>query len=175
MRYFLTVFLITGFLTVSAQAQKPTIGIKNFRQYLASLEVVTGIKAAKVSSIAKFYTENVTRLPKNGIVTEINGPTLMTYTALAGLFCKEHVRLMQTSNSSPIDLSDASHVNEVSEPKKIQVINGYSQLFLDRDANPNEIKNSLIFSQSLGSSPNTKMAIGFCTDFGASIEFISGE
>jgi hypothetical protein len=85
-------------------AQQPTIGIKNFRSYLASLEAVTGVKASKTPAIIKFYSDNVTRLPKNGVATELNGPTLITYAGLAGLFCQEYAKQLMISNTSPVEL-----------------------------------------------------------------------
>ncbi len=161
-----------------------TVGIKNFVQYLKSLERATLIRANKRSEIMKFYTANVTRFPKLGRVEELNGPTLMTYTALAGLFCKVHAdSALRSARLFEGTLKDSDLED---------YIRHYAHLFLDRDPTAQE-KSSLMalgaqfgesstrswFSKMFTSEPqqetsvNLKIVLSICTAYAATMEFIS--
>ncbi len=139
-----------------------TVGIKNFSQYFKSMERITSVQTNKHPEIISYYLANVTRLPKLGRVEEINGPTLMTYVALAGLFCRAEVGQRKGLNETK------------SEAAIVALIHQYAQLFVDRDARPAEIR--ALLSLSIEGSPSKirkKLALSFCTAFASSMEFIA--
>lgn len=64
--------------------------IKNYRQILSSLSVVTGV-SANDADIRRTFDETMTRLPKFGRVDEVNSSMLLALTSLSGMFCRKMI------------------------------------------------------------------------------------
>ncbi len=98
-------------LSFSLQAEAFVIGIKNFRSYYYSLQVVTGI--TPTPAIAKEYRENaMSRLPKEGRIDELNMTVFIAARGLAAMFCSEFQNLHQTEMNN---LSDEVLTNQLAD------------------------------------------------------------
>ncbi len=74
-----------------AAVRKPlTIGLKNFREIIFSLEDATGI-SSKTPEVQAIYKKVFSRLPVNGDVEELGSPTVLALVELSGSFCNQLV------------------------------------------------------------------------------------
>lgn len=175
--FFGLLFIASWLMTTPAHAQ--TVGIKNFRQYLGSLETATGISSFKRPEISAFFGQNMSRMPKHGLASELDGPALMTLAALSGLFCKAQVEEWAKgagSAKAPVEFQAdraGGRVSQTSQAQRASLMSFYSRMFLDRDPTRLEERNLSELAQKFGDSSNAKLAISFCVAYAASLEFIA--
>ena len=78
------------FLLASLAWAQGEFAIKNYRQILSSLSVITGV-SANDADIRRTFDETMTRLPKFGRIDEVNSSMLLALTSLSGMFCRKMI------------------------------------------------------------------------------------
>jgi hypothetical protein len=135
-----TAMLVASAL-VAAGAAQAQIAVKNHRQILQSLSLVTGIPLSD-QDIQATYTETRSRLPREGTLDEISSPMLLANTALAGMFCK---KMIERDSALPSDqrtiLRDFDFSDRTVRFPRVQrlaVINDFAGVFWQRGASDGE-------------------------------------
>lgn len=159
-----------------------TVGVKNFRQLLASYAQMTGIDPTE-PEIAAYFAQSKSRLPKLGRADEVSAPALLTVSALAGLFCMK----MIASDASLEPAARRAHKQvdftkppaaALTDGVRRGVIDEYARLFWRRAATTTETAAMLdVFTQSAGGTGVTEadsqvVLRPVCTAMAASLDTI---
>lgn len=142
-------FFMFLFLSAAAQAQTPTMGLKNFREFYYSLIATTGV--TPTPEMKTYYASVMNRLPKDGRVGEMSATVSSTEKSVAGLFCKEFSKTYKPSSDTDSMLQDLS------------------DRFYQRPLSVNEAK--ILTGLLSKMSPQTNKAFVVCTAMTGSVEF----
>jgi hypothetical protein len=82
---------LSGFLILAGAAQAE-LRIANFRQIPGILSSMTGVSSQE-DDIRNYFTENSSKLPETGELTEAKVSFLMTEISFASLYCEKFIQL----------------------------------------------------------------------------------
>ena len=157
------------------------MGLKNFREILASLATVTGVDPT-LPEISSFYTQIVGQLPRHGTLSEFNAQSFLAAAGLGGVFCNRVITqdamagIPKTGFNAGVDFSKGP--SAVSTSLRAQLIVNYTTAFLQRGPTATE-KDQLtsLFSAQTDATDTpaeTQAAIlSVCGAVASSIEFLS--
>jgi hypothetical protein len=158
-----------------------TLALKNFREILSSLAVVTGVDPTS-QDIATFYQSVQAQLPRTGTLAEFNAQSYLAASGLGSVFCS-HIITADAATGTPktgfnagIDFTKGP--KSVTSAQRNQLAQNYISAFLQRNAVVSEQSNlSSLFSAQIDSSntpAETQNAVlAVCSSVASSIEFLS--
>jgi hypothetical protein len=164
-----------------AQAD-PGMGLKNFREILSSLSVVTGVPVT-APDVSAYYAQVVSGLPRYGNLSEFNPQSFLADLGLASVFCNHVIGadanatgVVKTGPNAGIDFTQGpSHVSAAQRDKLAQ---NYISQFLQRS--PTDTKRTQL-TQLFGTMTDAKdtadetqaSVLAVCSAVAGSIEFLS--
>jgi hypothetical protein len=171
--------LIIAFLTLAPAAQAATVGVKNFREVAQFFTDTTHVDPNDPVAAAQ-VASSASRLPKTGVVDEVTSAGLLTFTALAGVYCQELI-----ASDAKLELPkrrahkkvDFTHGPSALTPDVQQsVIEEYAGLYWMRS--PSEVEKSAmltLFQQATDPSQDTPdqtqlVLLAVCTSAASSLD-----
>lgn len=156
---------------------RATPGIAHFRQARESLAAITNVDPNAAAPLA-YYNDAVTRLPKDGVIAEVNGTTLLAITGLSGVFCKEMIATEKTtaaaSRTVHTMLDYTKKIEEIPAETRAQWVTALARRFWQRD--PVEAESQtllrLIDRVQAGGGTTEQAALVLCTAAAASLDSI---
>jgi len=185
---FLTLLLLASIASAApnknlgvAQAD-PGMGLKNFREILSSLSVVTGVPVT-APDVSAYYTQVVSGLPRYGNLSEFNPQSFLADLGLASVFCNHVIGtdvsvsgVVKSGPNAGVDFSQGpSHVSAAQRDKLAQ---NYISQFLQRT--PTDTERTQL-TQLFGAMTDAKdtadetqaSVLAVCSAVAGSIEFLS--
>ena len=168
-------------VALSAHAGKDRILLKNFRELYASYETVMGVdgRDAELQELLKL---NIDRLPKYGVVEEMNSPVVLAATEISGAFCKKAItREKAVSHCERILFADADFTRgpkQFSSVIKVAMIENLANLFWQRNSTEAEtqVLSEIITKASVGSdetpADTERVLQVLCSSFATSLNFL---
>jgi hypothetical protein len=166
-------------VAASVAVAQGDFAIKNYRQILASLAVVTGV-SVNDPDIQRTYGETMTRLPKFGRIDEVNSSMLLALTSLSGMFCRKMIeadaRLADGSRRAHNGVDFAQPPTAFLEDTRRAIIGNYAGLFWGRAVLEEEV--SLVLATMTEAEPQVgttaastqQLLIVACTAMAASTD-----
>lgn len=172
-------FIFSSFFIFSSQSYAE-LGVKNYMQAWTYLSSVTRVSP---SSFTKdYYAGAKARLPKLGVMTEINSISVLSWTVLTSLYCEDLVNFDQKikdENSSQRiahgSLNMSQSMEQVTEAQLEELFARYANLFWGRKIESDEALELKKLFLDLRSEANTgsewgPVLIGTCTSALASLQ-----
>jgi hypothetical protein len=164
-----------------AQAD-PGMGLKNFREILTSLSVVTGVPVT-APDVSAYYTQVVSGLPRYGNLSEFNPQSFLADLGLASVFCNHVIGadasargVVKTGPNAGVDFNlGPSHVSSAQREKLAQ---NYISQFLQRTPTVMERTQLTQLFATMTDAQDTAdetqaSVLAVCSAVAGSIEFLS--
>jgi hypothetical protein len=160
----------------------PGMGLKNFREILSSLSVVTGVPVT-APDVSAYYTQVVSGLPRYGDLSEFNPQSFLADLGLASVFCNHVIGtdvsasgVVKTGPNAGVDFTQGpSHVSAAQRDKLAQ---NYISQFLQRAPTDTERTQLTQLFAAMTDAKDTAdetqaSVLAVCSAVAGSIEFLS--
>jgi hypothetical protein len=180
MKYLLPLLIFAA----SANAFGATVGVRNFIQSWDYLSQATGVDP-NTPALRDYYDLAKTRLPKLGVVEELTPLSLLSTTALTGMFCAQMVKNdqalvgdQQSQRRAHRDVNFSKGATELTDLIQGSVIESYTSLFWARSPSNEEMQilkelfHDLVANASSTTEGLLPVLTGACTAVATSLESI---